>query len=410
MRWPAYPDFRTSATRFILTVLLVNCCVSNALAQTAPSTRPLLPIPRTERLPRDETRRIRPGENSTTRPTPPSFIIAVWYPPIAAMPLWKARGVNTVIGFEHQSNHVSIDEWTETAAANGLFMIRQPRPDLKADSKEPYLLGWMHIDEPDLKRLDPEGLADQYAEWKKAAPELPVFLSVSGGGVLFRKTPRVVYEQYFKSADWIANDLYPITGWNQPTWIPRMGEAVDICRKLSGGKPQFAFIETSSQRLAWNPKETRGVSPDELRAEIWHAIIHGVKGIIYFPQQFNPFVYDATPSPVSVEMAIQNRRLTELAPILALPANPKEVTVNVKPPLEVTWRLGMEGSIHVFVLNLSNQPAKNAGFQVNDPPDHSSQFVNVDEKSLTVVNNNFTLELPAFGTGYFVVKRSKSTP
>ena len=40
---------------------------------------------------------------------------------------------------------------------------------------------------------------------------------------LFRKTPRVVYEQYLQSADWIGNDFYPVSGWNQPTWIPRIG-------------------------------------------------------------------------------------------------------------------------------------------------------------------------------------------
>ena len=403
-----------AATRLIPLALIVTYGVASVSAQTAPATQPQLPLPRTERLPRSETRRIGPAVNSATRPTsrpaPPPFIIAIWYPPAASMPLWKARGVNTVIGYEHQSNRVSMDEWTEAAVGDGLFMIRQPRPNPADDLKEPYLLGWMHVDEPDLKRVEPSVLADEYAEWKKAAPAMPVFLSVSGGGILFRKTPRVVYEQYFETADWIANDFYPITGWNQPTWIPRLGEAVELCRKHSGGKPQFAFIETSSQQLAWNPKETRGVTPDELRAEIWHAVIHGVKGIIYFPQQFNPFVYDATPSPVSVEMAIQNRRLTELAPILALPANPKEVTVTVKPPLEVTWRLGMEGSIHVFILNLSNQPAKNAGFQLSNPTDQSLPFTSGDKEPLTVDNNHFMLELPAFGTGYFVVKRSKSTP
>lgn len=300
----------------------------------ARADEPLTPIPRTERLPRPETRRLLPATAPATQPAPPPFIIGVWYPPAASMPLWKARRINTVIGYEHQSTQVSIDEWSGAAVSNGLFMIRQPRATLADDLKQPNLLALMHIDEPDLKKVDPPVLADLYAQWKKDAPRLPVFLSVSGGGVLFRKTPRVVYQQYMDSADWIANDFYPITGWNQPTWIPRLGQAVDLCRTLSGGKPQFAFIETSSQQLAWMPKETRGVTPGELRAEIWNAIIHGVKGIIYFPQQFNPFVYDATPSAVSVELAKQNRLLADLAPMLSQPANPKGMGVSVPAP----WR------------------------------------------------------------------------
>lgn len=402
-----------AATRLIPLALIVTYGVASVSAQTAPATQPLLPIPRTERLPRSETRRIGPAVNAATRPTsrpaPPPFIIAIWYPPAVSMPLWKARGVNTVIGYEHQSNRVSMDEWTEAAVGNRMFMIRQPRANPADDLKEPYLLGWMHVDEPDLKRVEPSVLADEYAEWKKAAPELPVFLSVSGGGILFRKTPRVVYEQYFETADWIANDFYPITGWNQPTWIPRLGEAVELCRKLSGGKPQFAFIETSSQQLAWNPKETRGVTPDELRAEIWHAVIHGVKGIIYFPQQFNPFVYDATPSPVSVEMASQNRLLTKLAPVLALPVNPKELTVSVTAPLEVTWRKDNEGQIHVIVLNLSDKSAKSASFRLIDPNHKSTHFTIQGDDMLIQSGNDFTLNLSPFEVRIFVVKAVKST-
>ena len=402
-----------AATRLIPLALIVTYGVASVSAQTAPATQPLLPIPRTERLPRSETRRIGPAVNAATRPTsrpaPPPFIIAIWYPPAVSMPLWKARGVNTVIGYEHQSNRVSMDEWTEAAVGNRMFMIRQPRANPADDLKEPYLLGWMHVDEPDLKRVEPSVLADEYAEWKKAAPELPVFLSVSGGGILFRKTPRVVYEQYFETADWIANDFYPITGWNQPTWIPRLGEAVELCRKHSGGKPQFAFIETSSQQLAWNPKETRGVTPDELRAEIWHAVIHGVKGIIYFPQQFNPFVYDATPSPVSVEMASQNRLLTKLAPVLALPVNPKELTVSVTAPLEVTWRKDNEGQIHVIVLNLSDKSAKSASFRLIDPNHKSTHFTIQGDDMLIQSGNDFTLNLSPFEVRIFVVKEVKST-
>jgi len=298
----------------------------------------------------------------------------------------------------------------EAAVGDGLFMIRQPRPKPAEDLNEPYLLGWMHVDEPDLKRVEPSVLADEYAEWKKAAPSMPVFLSVSGGGILFRKTPRVVYEQYFETADWIANDFYPITGWNQPTWIPRLGEAVELCRKHSGGKPQFAFIETSSQQLAWNPKETRGVTPDELRGEIWHAVIHGVKGIIYFPQQFNPFVYDATPSPVSVEMASQNRLLMKMAPILALPANPKELTVSVTAPLEVTWRRDNDGQIHIIVLNLSHESAKSASFCLNDPNHKSAHFVTQGDEMLIQTGKEFTFDLSPFEVRMFVVKEVESTP
>jgi hypothetical protein len=373
---------------------------------SATAAEPPLPIPKTERLPRPETRR----KEATSQPNPPAFIIGIWYPPAASMALWKARGVNTAVGYEHQSNQVSLDEWSTAAIGQGLFMIRQPAPRIADDLKEPYLLAWMHVDEPDLKKIDPPILADQYAQWKKDAPKLPVFLSVSGGGVLFRKTPRVLYDQYFESADWIANDFYPITGWNQPTWIPRLGEAVDLCRKISHGKPQFAFIETSSQQLAWLPKDTRGVTPEELRAEIWHAVIHGVKGIIYFPQQFNPFQYDATPSNVSVEMAKQNRLLTELAPILALPANPKTRRVSVAPPLEAAWRETEDGRVYAIVLNLSDQTLKNQSIQFKGIPDGKVVVLNSVVNSLSILNQHLTDNFDPYSPRIYAVESPSQPP
>jgi len=42
------------------------------------------------------------------------------------MALWKARGVNTAVGYEHQSNTVSLDDWN--SAANGEGLLRSAHP------------------------------------------------------------------------------------------------------------------------------------------------------------------------------------------------------------------------------------------------------------------------------------------
>ena len=55
----------------------------------------------------------------------------------------------------------------------------------------------------------------------------------------------------------------------------------------SDGKPQWAVIETSNQRLSWVPG-SRGVTRDEFRGELWHSIINGAQGVVYFPFSFNP--------------------------------------------------------------------------------------------------------------------------
>ena len=267
-----------------------------------------------------------------------------------------------LVGYEGESGSrkISNHDWTEAAAAKGFCYIKQPANDLVADARDPNLLGWMHADEPDVRKppTDPKVLAEDYAEWKKAGPNVPVFLNVSGGYVLGRKVPKETYLAYLKSADWVGNDFYAVTGYNRPDWMWKAGAAVDELREWSNNKPQLAFIESSAQRLSWTPRETRGVTPGELRAEVWHAVIHGVKGIVYFPQQIGEgFRFDATPAAVAIEMSQQNRRLGELGAVLAGEMNPKPYALKVDEPLEAGWRVGADGRLYVIALNFSDHAA-----------------------------------------------------
>jgi hypothetical protein len=175
--------------------------------------------------------------------------------------------------------------------------------------------------------------------------------------VLGRKVPKETYLAYLKSADWVGNDFYAVTGYNRPDWLWKVGAAVDELREWSNNKPQLAFLESSAQRLSWTPKETRGVTADELRAEIWHAVIHGVKGVVYFPQQIGEgFKYDATPPGVAMEMSRQNRRLNEMGAVLAGAMNPGPYALKVDEPLEAGWRVTADGRLHVIALNFSDKP------------------------------------------------------
>jgi hypothetical protein len=99
------------------------------------------------------------------------------------------------------------------------------------------------------------------------------------------------------------------------------------------------------------------VTPAELRAEVWHAVIHGVRGVVYFPQQIGEgFRYDATPSGVALEMSQQNRRLNEMGAVLASEANPQALSVKCEKPLEVGWRAAADGRSYVIALNFSDAP------------------------------------------------------
>jgi hypothetical protein len=326
-----------------LCLFLVACLTTVAFAQER-----LRPLPTPKR--------------PESRPVAPKFIVGVYMQPPDTFDVWRARGVNTLVGYESRGGSISNKDWSDAAAAKGLFYIRRPPGvvEIGADAQDPNLLAWMHDDEPDVKKppTDPEKLLADYKMWKAMGPNVPVFVNFSGGHVLGGKVGKETYAEYMKAADWFGNDFYPVTGYNRPDWLWKVGAAVDQLREWSGGRPQFAFIETSAQRLSWTPKTTRGVTPDELRALLWHSVIHGANGVVYFPQQIGEgFKYDATPQRVALEMSKQNRRLTELGDVLSGPQNPKEFKAEAASPLEVGWRVA-GNKAYVVALNFSDDVAK----------------------------------------------------
>src|SRR6185436_2354226 len=97
---------------------------------------------------------------------------------------------------------------------------------------------------------------------------------------------------------------------------------------------------------------TRPPTPAEFRAEVWTAIIHGARGIFYFPHGGLDFRPGATPELIVEEMTLQNRRITELASVLQSEINPGVIGFRGGTPLEATWRR-WGGEAYFIVLNLS---------------------------------------------------------
>ncbi|MGE5610429.1 MAG: beta-galactosidase [Bacillota bacterium] len=294
------------------------------------------------------------------------FPIGVWSQPIYTFDKWQSRGINTLVKYESYGGEDSINEWITAANAKGFYQIRQPRSKLSADLHESRLLAWMQVDEPDYRKVPVSTLAARYAKMKAADRSKPVLVNLSGGNVL-SATSRKAYAKYLASADWISSDLYPVTGWGRPDWLDyskttkktaanrkTLGMAVSRLSEWSKQKRQFAVIETSNQKLSWvnNP---RGVRPGELRAQVWDAIIHGARGIIYFPMQIGGgFRYDATPADVVNEMTTQNARIKSLASVINSHSGTVQ-WVESSSVLEGMTRTSA-GDEYFFVLNMSSKP------------------------------------------------------
>jgi hypothetical protein len=306
------------------------------------------------------------------------FPVGVFGQPAYAMEGWADIGCNTMLSVPQGDD---IAAWDQEAQRLGLKVIRQPLPGLADDIGRTDLLAWMLPDEPDVEANNgPCGgnclslVESLSSQWRQADPSRKIFVNVAGPNVLlpsncdycngpgddppspscFPDNDRC-YPRIIEATDWVSQDIYPVTGW-LPTEQLRddvtvVGQTLDRLRDWTD-KPLFAIVEVSNQRLGFGGTGLRGPTAAEYRAEVWHAIIHGARGIFYFPQAFNPFDFEAVEPAVLTEMAAQHELLEDVAPLLQAAADPDTLEVTADPPLEVTWRV-TDSEAWLFVLETS---------------------------------------------------------
>ena len=351
-----------------------------------------------------------PARSTIAAEAPPAnlFPIGVYWQPTASFDLWKSRGINTVIGFYKKPADMA--EFNQAAVSKNLWMIRNPRANPADDLHQKNLLAWAHADEPDINGVPAKTLAAEYASWKAADPTRPVIVNFSGQNAQYQADglTDALYQQYSRSADWISSDVYPLTAWNHSDWIDKNaklnlknpannggvpfnpGNSVDKLRSLSGGKKQFAYIETSFQNIGKGPaKGARGATAAEVRGETWDAIIHGAKGIIYFPQSFHPDKTDGTPASVAAEITRTDAKITEMAAVLNSDGDATSNLMALGGGLEGTQR-EYGGKLYFFVLNFSHTAAKKAQVSLTGIAGQAMIDVVDESRKLTSGNGGIT--------------------
>jgi hypothetical protein len=376
------------------------------------------------------------SDGAVLQPLPEGFFLIGVFGQSAKNPpgpaVWKSRGVNTYVGDGDGEQYVSIEEFDSIANANGLKVIRQPSSDPAKDIGNTTLLAWIQPDEPDVEGNNlgsgcspftgqyPCTLLCQsnFQSWRAVDPTRPIFINFSGNDVIGSSScnycngagdmvdpngcngtypeAEQCYPRLLPTADWISEDIYPVTGWMLDELrgnLSAVGKALD---KLAGwtDKPLYAIIETSNQHLTVGTSTAglRGVTPDEFRAEVWDAIIHRASGVIYFPFDVGPntWAYDATPADVAAEMTKQNALITQLAGALQGEINPSAIAATVASPLEAGWR-STNGASYFFVLNLSNTQVNGASVSLTGVGAATSATVfNESPRSVTLSAGSFT--------------------
>jgi len=273
----------------------------------------------------------------------------------------------------------------------------------------PALLAWVLPHEPDSAflinkkpEMSPEKMAEAYAAIKKADPTHPVVLDLSPefmsraefAQTLTAEQKREFYPAYALAADILTYNVYPVWGKNKPEKIDWVAEAADDLKALVGPrKPFFAMIETTTGWREIKPEDQKPLTMADIRAEVWMAITHGAKGIIYFTHRFKPtFSEHGIDDARRAELRTLNEQITRLAPAILGP----EAAVATKLTIENGLAASLlarehQGELYLFAQNIDMERRSGLGTITVAGLKAGTTIEVVDEnRTITAADGRFT--------------------
>ena len=296
---------------------------------------------------------------------PEFFPIAVWLQAPANAERYRKIGINTYVGLWRGPTEEQLDALDQAGIR---LVCGQSERSLRFKDR-PTIVGWIHGDEPDNAQslgsgkgygppIPPATIVQGYEAIRRADPSRPVLLNLGQGvawdgwyGRGVRTNHPEDYPEYLKGCDIASFDIYPASHDNPEVagnlwYVPR---GVDRLRRWSEGrKDVWCCIETTRIN---NPD--RKPTPAQVRSEVWMALIHGAKGLIYFSHEFKPEFIEAgllADADMARAVAALNRQILELAPALNSPdAEPGATLTSSEAAVPIDFAVKrLEGSTYIF--------------------------------------------------------------
>lgn len=308
--------------------------------------------------------------------TPDFFPIAVWLQPPGRAAAYRAAGINLYVGLWRGPTEAQL----AALRAAGMKVICTQNDVGLAHRDDPTIVGWMHDDEPDNAQplgegrgygppIAPARIVADYERMRQRDPTRPVLLNLGQGvawddwhGRGVRSRHPEDYPEYVKGADIVSFDIYPVThdrpAVSSNLWYVARG-VERLVNWTGGAKPVWSCIECT--RIS---HPTAKPTPHQVRAEVWMALIHGARGLIYFVHEWKPRFHESAllddPEMLAAVTRL-NRQIHELAPVLNSPAPPPgTVRVHVADDGAPVAALARRhaGAWYVFAVAMRDRPAR----------------------------------------------------
>jgi hypothetical protein len=294
------------------------------------------------------------GQFANGLPSDPSYFpLGVWFESVidqGNVNLDKDAGLNLYVVLTSNSDLSLVQR-------NGMRAILQQsewRTNQTAINS-PAVAGWELFDEIDMQQGPERGYTTLNNNILAQLPnDRRMRYNNYGKGVMFWETDAQAARFVNDFQQVISNDTYWFTDPNvsggseggrllngghplSPTQTRRAanyGYTVDRMRFLAmGRKPVWNFVEVGWPFTETAAQGSRAIQPAEVRAAVWHSIIAGARGIIYFnhsfggPNQTQHCLRESAYALVRAAVKSTNQLIAQLAPVLNAPFDDGFVTV-----------------------------------------------------------------------------------
>jgi hypothetical protein len=344
------------------------------------------------------------------------FPIAVWVQQPRNAQKYKAIGINLYVGL---SGRLDEERLTELEKA-GMPLIVHYRPEFK---ERKIIVGWMHGDEPDNAQALPKGqkgygppilpekIVADYEKLRAADPTRPVFLNL-GQGVAYanyigrgvRRGKMEDYPKYVQGGDVVSFDIYPVVH-DKPEIAGNLWYVAQGVSRLREW--------TKDQKPVWNCIETTHISnvnakatPAQVKSEVWLAIVHGSRGLIYFAHEFKPKFVEAgllADPEMAGGVGEVNAQVQSLAAVINAPAEAGVVTVTsdvAEAPVAVMGKRH-GGATYVFAVGTRGK-ATGAAFALGGVKDATAEVIG-EGRTVAVTDGKFRDEFAGYGVHLYRV-------
>ena len=264
------------------------------------------------------------------------------------------------------------------------------------------LAGWTYPDEPDNNGWTPASLAKAHPYERGNADGLVTLLTTTGrfyerAPYHSAQVPLSRYVGFARLADMAGFDLYPLNACQSD--LTAVYDAQKQFVRLAGSTtPTFQWIETGPIRPGYCGGFT--MTPEQLSAEVWLAVIGGARGIGYFTHTWSPVhhSFDVTPALKSA-MKQTDALLSAVRPGLLGSTIPSAAD---SPVLKVLARSG-GGSTYVFTVNAMDSPNQ---VRIHVPQLHDGPVTVLGEgRTVTAQGHDFSDHFGALQVNVYVQSR-----